>query len=249
VAKPDPASNTKTGASDDAPVLSFQAGRTLTAVVILCCCILAGLGTWQARKIGPKTAQLAAIETGLSAPAVDLHLLSAPEAYRRVELVLVTVSDQVVPLFGTNVAGKPGHHLYAFGTTDVGQGVVMSLGWVPFAGFQMPTLALADPVRLSGVLVPNPKAGLFTPVNDPSSGSWHLADIDQISAHLGGKNPYPMRLILDGWPGSPKTLGGQVRVDIPNNHREYAFTWFGLMASLIGVYTAYGFQRGRRATE
>ena len=46
-------------------------------------------------------------------------------------------------------------------------------------------------------------------------------------------------------PGSDHvaTRCGQLRVDLPNNHLQYAFTWFGLAACLIGVFSVYAWRR------
>jgi surfeit locus 1 family protein len=34
-------------------------------------------------------------------------------------------------------------------------------------------------------------------------------------------------------------------VDIPNNHLQYALTWFGLALTLAGVYLVYHVRNGR----
>ena len=34
-----------------------------------------------------------------------------------------------------------------------------------------------------------------------------------------------------GWP-----KGGQTPLDLPNNHLQYAFTWFGIALTLVGVF-------------
>ena len=41
-----------------------------------------------------------------------------------------------------------------------------------------------------------------------------------------------------GWP-----KGGQLRVDLPNNHLQYAFTWFGIAACLVGVFGVFAWRR------
>ena len=43
------------------------------------------------------------------------------------------------------------------------------------------------------------------------------------------KTPLP-----GGWP-----LGGRTRIDIPNNHLEYAITWFSLAYVLLVVFAIY----------
>jgi surfeit locus 1 family protein len=44
--------------------------------------------------------------------------------------------------------------------------------------------------------------------------------------------------------GLPKP--GKIDVKMPNNHWQYALTWFGLAASLFGVYIAWLLARLRR---
>ncbi len=226
----------------------FRPGRTLSILTLVGCLILAALGTWQARKIGPKTDLLATIEAGLAADPIPLHDLDAPVAYRRVEITPIAVARTPVTVFGTNKDGKPGYHLYTLITTNRGVNLVASVGWISFEDKGDLTLSLGEPFPVAGVLVPSPRPGLMTPANAPERGEWHLADVDQIARHYGVSHTYPMRFIADSWPPNPRFLGGQVRVDIPNNHREYALTWFGLMASLIGVYVAFGISRGRQDT-
>jgi surfeit locus 1 family protein len=41
-------------------------------------------------------------------------------------------------------------------------------------------------------------------------------------------------------------LGGQTRTELPNNHLQYAITWYGLAAALVGVYIALCFDDGAR---
>jgi surfeit locus 1 family protein len=41
-------------------------------------------------------------------------------------------------------------------------------------------------------------------------------------------------LVPGGWPE-----GGQTRLDIPNNHLQYAITWFLLAVALLVIYGLY----------
>ncbi len=40
-------------------------------------------------------------------------------------------------------------------------------------------------------------------------------------------------------------IGGQTRLDIPNDHLKYAITWFLVALALAGVYLAYHWENGR----
>jgi surfeit locus 1 family protein len=43
-------------------------------------------------------------------------------------------------------------------------------------------------------------------------------------------------------------IGGVTIVDLPNNHLQYALTWFGLALTLIGVFAAYVWQARKGAS-
>jgi surfeit locus 1 family protein len=40
--------------------------------------------------------------------------------------------------------------------------------------------------------------------------------------------------------------GGETVVDFPNNHLQYAITWFGLAAGLAGVFTVFAWGQVRK---
>ena len=44
-------------------------------------------------------------------------------------------------------------------------------------------------------------------------------------------------------------IGGQTRLDIPNDHLQYAITWFLIALALAGVYLAYHWENGRLTVE
>ena len=39
-------------------------------------------------------------------------------------------------------------------------------------------------------------------------------------------------------------IGGQTRLDIPNDHLQYAITWFLIALAAAGVYLAYHWENG-----
>ena len=40
-------------------------------------------------------------------------------------------------------------------------------------------------------------------------------------------------------------LGGETRIELPNDHLQYAITWFALAVALIVIYLVFHHQRGR----
>ncbi len=229
---------------------TFTPGWPLTIFVIVCLAILLSLGTWQARKIGPKTALLDRVEAGLASapmPLNDLlaHTDSDAMEYRRVSFSGEALSRQPLMVFATNLKGKSGYHLYLPYHVDKGKALLVNLGWVPAhlrESFELPT---SLPKQLSGVIRSSAEPGSMAPPNDAEKGNWFTANVDEMAAAYGLPQPgyYPFRLFADHV-GTADNLpqGGQVRVDIPNDHLEYALTWFGLAAALIGVYVVFGFR-------
>ena len=59
----------------------------------------------------------------------------------------------------------------------------------------------------------------------------------------------PLVIEADAKPAPPGGLprGGVSRLDLPNRHLEYALTWYGLAASLAGVYLIFSISRLRTA--
>ena len=41
-----------------------------------------------------------------------------------------------------------------------------------------------------------------------------------------------------GWP-----QGGQTRLELPNNHLQYALTWYGIALTLVAVFAAFARRR------
>jgi len=102
---------------------------------------------------------------------------------------------------------------------------------------------VAGTVTVEGVLRLPRTPGLFAPANRPERGEWYWVDVAAM-ARAAGVTALPI-LIEAGDAGNPGGLpiGGQTRVDIPNNHLQYALTWY----SLAVILTVIAFLFWRRA--
>ncbi|GHF30132.1 SURF1-like protein [Kordiimonas sediminis] len=229
----------------------FAPGTGLTVTVSICLIILLSLGTWQAMKVGPKTAFLKTIETGLSAEPTSLPSRDENPAiydYRRVTFEGSLISADSAPVFGTNLDGDGGYHHYAAIQDATGQIVLVNFGWAATDKVELP-VAVGAEKTFSGVLRQGAKPGMMTLENNVATKSLYVANIDDIAAvlGLGAEEYYNFRVMLDPMPGTAGSLvGGQVVVEIPNNHLQYAFTWYGIAGSLIAVYLIMGFSRARK---
>jgi len=232
-------------------IKNFKPGIGLTLCTALVLLVLLSLGSWQLQRLGPKTALLERIEQGLKADPISLPLHADDPSgleYHHVYFSGTRIAEPV-KVFGISNAGKSGYFLYAPVKREHGMAVIVNFGWVPYALEHIPTLPV-DIRRLTGVLQKSAVAGPMTPENDPARGEWYLADVYEMAAHFGLKTKeyYHFRVFADkSEEVGSLPIGGQVRVSIPNNHFEYALTWYGLALALLGVYITFGYKRGRKA--
>ena len=90
------------------------------------------------------------------------------------------------------------------------------------------------------------RPGWFTPANEPEKRIWYWYDMAAL-AQATGLRLLPVVVEADATPnpgGLPQ--GGQTRTELPNNHLQYAITWYGLAAALVAVYVAFCFEGGGR---
>jgi surfeit locus 1 family protein len=108
---------------------------------------------------------------------------------------------------------------------------------------------LAGTVELTGIVRRNQEQRQFAPDNAPDRNVWFHVDVPLMRS-MAGARPDPK---LDAFfleadaatnPGGVP-VGGQTRLDIPNDHLQYAITWFLIAAALAGVYLAYHWENGR----
>ncbi|RMF11726.1 MAG: SURF1 family protein [Alphaproteobacteria bacterium] len=213
---------------------------TVPAVVIL-----VSLGLWQLERKVEKEVLLATIEQGLAAPPVALpERIRNPGAwaYRPVTVSGEFDHSRELYLYAPNREGAAGYHVIT-PLARAGAGTVLvNRGWVP-PEYKDPATRpegqIRGPVVISGVARPSRAAGLFTPAPEPENRLWFSADLESMAEVVGG-DVLPVLVDADATPnpgGFP--VGGQTRIDIPNNHLDYALTWFGLAVALLVIYVVY----------
>ena len=221
------------------------------------------LGTWQVERKAWKEGLIGAIEQRLSADPVAIPLTSdwsklTPERdeFRRVTFVATIEPDADALVytpgsaFRTDVSG-PGYWVFTPARLSDGARVVVNRGFVPEANKDSATRAaglVTTPVEIIGVLRWPEHAGLFTPAGDPARNLWFARDQLAIAAAKGWGNVAPFYVEQEA-PAPPGGLPapGKLTVTLPNNHLQYALTWFGLAIVLVAVFVAYA--RARRREE
>jgi len=210
------------------------------------CAILLSLGTWQLRRLAWKQEILAQIEARIGDTPVDLAEIVAPDPvadrYRPVRLAGQTGDDLLV-LSGRKDEG-PGYEVITAFTLPDGRRILLDRGFIPEAAQK----ALRPPIALTvtgNLLWPN-ETDSYTPPPDPAARLWFARDVTSMSEFLKTE---PILVVARSAQGQEPTIV-PVPVDtagIPNDHLNYAITWFSLAAVWAGM-TVYLLWRIRQRT-
>lgn len=228
----------------------------LTVVGTLVLCLL---GTWQLQRMQEKHAFLERLQTqaaGKPAPmpssadwtkldpaTLDLTRVSAKGSY---------VDGPIAGVRATIAAGPPGsRQLSGFGRwvfqgfmLEDGGVILVNRGFVPES--RMGQIGPASgPDTITGFLRAPEIRNSFTPEDLPAIREFYTRDPAAIAASLGlPPAPFYMEAEREG-DGMKPPAGVDVREligRIPDNHLQYALTWFGLALTLLGVFAAYVWQ-------
>lgn len=236
------------------PRLLVPALLTALGTVILC-----GLGVWQIERMGEKHAYIERLTqqaAGSAAPvppgttwntlnpaALDLTHVAAKGSY---------IGDAIASVRTTIASGPPGsRQLSGFGRwifqgfrLDDGGVILVNRGFVPEGRLGQVAPATGSAVVDGFLRAPEPRNS-FTPADLPAKREFYTRDPAAIAAALGlPAAPFYLEARREG-DGLTPPAGVDVRelIDrIPDNHLSYALTWFGLAATLIGVFTVFAVQ-------
>jgi surfeit locus 1 family protein len=227
--------------------------------------ILLSLGTWQMQRLAWKDELIARIAARAQAPATDELPLAgqgmwqgqfdpAEHEYRRVRVAGTFEHGQEVRVHGlmsSRTAGQPLSGYYVLTPLRLADGrhIIVNRGFVPTQLADPASRAQAQaagPVEITGLVRGPEPRNWFTPADNPARNEWYSRDPQAIAAALRLTQAAPWILDADatpnpgGWP-----LGGQTRMELPNNHLQYALTWYGIALTLLGVFAAFAVQRLR----
>lgn len=209
--------------------------------------ILLSLGFWQLRRLEWKEALLAAIEAKIGAAPVALKTIGAPDAasqrYLPVTATGRTTGPELLVLSGKKDQGA-GYEVIAAFETAGGRRILLDRGFIPevVRATVRPPVALA----ITGNLDWPAEADSYTPPPDAATNLWFARDVTAMAKSLGTD---PLLVVIRTAEGDSQAIV-PVPVDtagIPNDHLQYAITWFSLAAVWAGM-TAYLLWRIRQRT-
>jgi surfeit locus 1 family protein len=216
--------------------------------------LLIGLGIWQLERKVWKEALIASITRRVTAAPAALPtpprwagLDPAIYEFTRVAFRAEFENDEAL-VFASGAALRPdvsgpGYWVFTPARLAGGARVVVNRGFVPQAKSDAASRAagrIAGPVDIVGVLRWPERAGWFTPAGEPAHNLWFARDQLAIAAAKGWGGVAPFYVEQEAPPapgGFP--LPGKLVVNLPDNHLQYAITWFGLAVGLAAVFGAF----------
>lgn len=216
--------------------------------------VLLWLGVWQMQRLSWKQGILATIEARIAGAATDLPKVPDPEAdkYRP-----VGVSGRFLPAQELHVLTSQrdlgaGFRIIAAFETDTGRQIMVDRGFVPSAAKNAPRRSGA--AWLDGNLHWPDEVDGFTPAPEPQTNIWYARDVAAMANALHSE---PLLVVLRAAPqwrdaqddvgsgatDAPRTADPLplpvTTVGIPNDHLQYAITWFSLALVWAGMSAAF----------
>jgi surfeit locus 1 family protein len=214
--------------------------KIVSAMAFSMFAVLIALGIWQMQRLAWKQELLAKIDTRMSIGTEELpKTIDDPQAweYRRVTLRGQFFKDHPFLIQPRMHKGKVGYHLVMPFEIKYGGVVYINRGWVSDETMdQVKSFSLNR--NVTGV-IQIPYQGKFTPDNDPQNNYWYWPDLEAMSKKSGIKSDYPVIVTLLPQPEGSIPTGYEVTANLRNNHRLYAFFWFGMALILSVVFIIY----------
>jgi surfeit locus 1 family protein len=219
---------------------------TVFSLPMLLICL--ALGAWQVERLFWKQDLIAQRQAAVAAApaAVPKGLAEARDMeFHHVSDQGVFLNDKEIFLGATSEGGGQGYQILTPLLEPRGRAVFVNRGYIP-AELRDPARRaagqIAGTVRVQGLLrlPPAGRPNWFLPDNRPDLNYWFWVDLPAMSAADKLDRVAPFYIDADATPnpgGWPK--GGVTRLTLPNNHLQYAITWFSLAVALVVIYVLF----------
>lgn len=208
------------------------------------CAILIALGIWQLQRLEWKGALLADREARINAAPVALPDMPDPhrDQYLPVRVTGEVDPDRFVRVLASQRQAGAGYRIISALRTD-GRTILIDRGFVPLEDRRL--AQPAGQAEFTGNLLWPDDTTASTPEPDLTKNIWFSRDVAALADALGAE---PVLLVVrEGPDDAPVTPQPVDTSSIPNDHLEYAITWFSLAAVWAGM-TGYLLWRIRRRT-
>jgi len=227
-------------------VFRLQPGATVAAAIGIV--VMIGLGVWQLERLQWKEGLIAEREAGSTAAPIEIPAQDADLTgldFRRAEATGAFDHAHEMLLAARSMNGNPGYHVVTPFLMADGRTLLVDRGWIPLEKKDPASRAegqIAGAATIEGLIrLPRPQHWL-EPDNEPAKAMWYWVDLAAMGEAAGVPGGKLAPVYLEAGPapnpgGFP--IGGQSRIELPNDHLQYAITWFALAAALAGVWFFY----------
>jgi surfeit locus 1 family protein len=231
--------------------------RIFPTLAVLCAiAIPIWLGVWQLQRREWKNGLLTRFETALVKPPAAYNpeqpVNPKEREFMRVRVRGEFLSADTARLMtaapeAARAQSREGFGYMLFAPLKFAGGVVfVNRGFVPLSLAGSPDLFPKGETEVTGIVRLSQKPGWVSPPADAAKRLFYAADIPAMAAAAGLKgdkiieSEYIQAEAGAGAPQWPQTRDPrELLASIPNDHLEYAITWFGLAAAAAGIFGVY----------
>jgi surfeit locus 1 family protein len=203
------------------------------------------LGNWQIYRLWHKTEQISLYSKRLALPAIELPL---PIPLDQLKFAQVSVQGEFMH--------EHEIHLYAGGRGYDSDGylvltplrladnsiILVNRGLVPSAqklAQNRPQSIRPGLVKIQGIAMLSEQRSVFIPKNDEVKNVWFTVNLPQIKRYT--KLPLADYYIMEGGeqPRSMLKVRDAQKINLKNDHLQYALTWYVLAIMVVVFYSKY----------
>lgn len=239
----------------EAPASGILKPAIATALVFV---LLVGLGVWQLDRKTWKESVIAALDERLAAAPTELppanvwpSLTAQNSEFRRVRFraEFLPVKDTYVYVAGSALRDDiraPGYFVFRPARLPNGKLVVVNRGYVPLEHTEQSPTTTED---IAGYIRWPERESSFVASSDATGETWFIRDQRAMAEKQGWGEVAPFYIDQETpVPASGLPRPASLKVNLKNDHLGYAITWFGLAATLVGVFIAWALTRKKRTS-
>ena len=212
---------------------------TITLVTLLY------LGFWQVQRLEWKTKLLQNIADQQNTPPIYFPFDENSKKYefQNSEVIGNFIHGTKMFFFRPNLKGESGFTVVTGFKTKEERVVYIDIGWISYIEKQEKFISLLNynkEINLNGVLIASKNENFYSPENDYEQNIWYTMNTKKMNEfHELDGSYYLMKLTNQSY--SNDILIEFNPTQIPNNHLQYAGTWFllFLVISILYFYTIY----------
>jgi len=195
--------------------------------------ILVSLGTWQLERLRWKTDILTSMKTSLSLPPLEISNDIIKNinnySYRQIQLTGSYLYTNHFTIYSKVLNKKVGKHLVIPFKTQYGT-ILVNRGFIP-KDYKIPGSSETEIIKINGIVKFQQSINYFTPQNNIFKNEWYYINIDEVSEYISVPllNFY---IVEENNIDEEYPVGSQYNINIPNDHLQYAITWFSLALAL-----------------